>query len=57
MGIYYWPLKNFVYRLTQKIFWNKVVLVGIEFEQRSVFLCLFFFFFWPHHAACGILVP
>ena len=37
MGIYYWPLKNFVYRLTQKIFWNIVVLVNIEFEQKGVF--------------------
>lgn len=37
MGIYYWPLKKLVYRLTQKIFWNIVVLVNIEFEQKGVF--------------------
>ena len=26
-------------------------------ELTDLFLCFFFFFFWPCHLACGILVP
>ena len=37
----------------------EILRVGIfiPFECRKFKLLLLLFFFWPHHTACGILVP
>ena len=40
-----------------KIFLEQLQVYGkIQKVQRIPYI-LFFFFFWPHHAPCGILVP
>ena len=45
----YWCIQNKSQNLTKSDIYFPL---GANFNPPS-----FFFFFWPHHAACGILVP
>ena len=42
----------------QSLCWNRVLTKYCIIISKLICLNLFlFFFFWPHHTACGILVP